>query len=315
MRILITGANGFIGSNLVNFFSKNHRLLLITRSNNKLLNHLVLDYKDMFSEEGKKIIKNFAPTHIIHCAALAHENIRRNKRNLKFIKKINVDFPIKLYLFGNSIGVEKFIFLSSIGVHIRNGQSKKVINENSEILFNNLYTNSKIEAEMKLKKKSKKRNTILIILRPAMVYGFSCPGNFKKLQTSVEIGLPLPFKNLNNQRSFLYIGNLVSAIALCCKKCNSNKTFVIADEEMISNENLLKIISKARNKKEKLFTVSKFFLDLLSNVPFLRNIIGKLFYDLKVDSSLIRSSLNWKQPFKQNEALEISFKKNNKFIN
>ncbi len=308
MRVIVTGASGFVGSNLIkNLIQKNYDVLSISRKNINL-DCISLNTKDIFTEKGLNMIEKFAPTHFIHTAAIAHDNILKKKYTSSEIFRINEILPLSLYKLCQDLNVKKFIFLSTIGVHGTSTKGLETINENSRLYYQNIYSKSKFFAEFRLLSAFKNNSTKLIILRPALVYGQNAPGNLRKLLTLIDRQIPLPFKGTNNRRSFLYIDNLISAILHSLNHQNMQRqTYLIADNEVISTPKLIKIIADARNKKPNLIKVPSYLLRKVSSFPIIGVKMQQLTNDLIVDSSLFRDHFSWTQPYEQELAIKKSF--------
>lgn len=309
MHIIISGANGFIGSELINFFAKNNKVLAISRDKIKNAD-LCLDINQFLDNKNLSIIKNFEPTHFIHTAAIAHCNIKNKGKLFEEAKYINQILPLELYLYSNKLGIKKFIFLSSIGVNGFYTKKNKFFNEDSNYAPYDIYTEFKSCAEKLLIRNSKKLCTDLIILRPAVVYGKNAPGNFRKLVKLIDFNTPFILSKKNNQRSILYIKNLVSAISKTLTyPIESPKVFVISDKEKISTNEIIRIISKARKKRIFILRLPYFIFIYLKKIPFLRRKLSQLVDSLVIDSSCFAESTNWEQPFLQETALSKSFSK------
>ena len=229
MNIIISGANGFIGSALVEYFAKSHNILALSEKQVSKTN-LCLSISEFLDENNFSRIKSFAPTHFIHTAAIAHRKIKSNKEFLTLARDINQTLPSKLYFYSNKLGIKRFIFLSSVGVLGFRTSKNEYFNEFSEYNSYDLYTEFKKNAEKELIGRSQKYLTQLIILRPTVVYGKSAPGNIGKLLNLIDHNFIFPLARKENKRSLIYIDNLVSAISKSLEHpINSTKIFLITN--------------------------------------------------------------------------------------
>ena len=167
------------------------------------------------------------------------------------------------------------------------------------------YGVSKLEAENILKKIADEIGLEVVILRLPLVYGPGVKANFKNLIKIAGSGLPLPFKGINNQRSFIYLGNLVDVINTCIIHPKAaGETFMVSDGQDISTPDLIKMIAFAMNKKLVLFSLHPGILKALCKITGKGEELEKLTGSLLVDSSKIRNLLGWKPPFTLEEGIK-----------
>ena len=289
--ILLTGSTGFIGSNLLIKLDSNVRLVL--RNHPKDIN--TNDDKFYISDFSKSTNWDGAFTgihSIVHLASIAHDNLSKYSANPSGLFDVNTEGTLNFALSAAKAGVERFIFISSIGV---NGNS-------SSLPFTELdvpaptepYAISKMKAEQGLINISKKYDIEVVIIRPPLVYGPNAPGNFSKLIKLVKLGLPLPFASINNKRSFIGISNLMDFIILCTKHPKAkNEIFVISDGDDTSLPLLLNLISDSIGKKLWIFPFPRFLLTVLARLFGKSVEFNKLVCCLQVDISKARLLLNW----------------------
>ena len=123
------------------------------------------------------------------------------------------------------------------------------------------------------------------------------------------LGVPLPFKGIRNQRSFIYIGNLVDAINICITHpLAAGETFLVSDGEDISTPDLIKMIAAAMKRRVILFPLPLGILKALATLAGQGKAIEKLTGSLRVDSSKIRNVLGWKPPFTLEEGIKETVK-------
>ena len=296
MRILLTGATGFIGKTLVSELIKQDFDLSIAvrqKTNlfpNKVKQYVVGDFESNpdFSNILTKI------DCVIHLAGRAHVIDKTKASILNEFRKLNTEFTLNLAKQSATAGVKRFIFLSSIRVN--GNQNTKPFLEIDTPNPQEPYAISKHEAEQGLLKLAENSSLKLVIIRSPLVYGKDAPGNFGRLVqwASAKIMLPLPLGAVNNSRSLIAIDNLVSFIILCVLHEKAvNEIFLISDNDTYSTTELLNKIAKAFNKKALLLPVP------ISWMIFVAKLLGKeadavrLFSSLIIDSSKARDLLGW----------------------
>ena len=293
--ILLTGSSGFIGSNLLKSLDCNVRLVSRNEFKSSKYSHdqfIISDFSRSTNWDGAFTNVNC----IIHLASIAHDNLLKLSGNLSHLFEVNTEGTLKFALSAAQEGVKRFVFISSIGV---NGNS-------SNLPFTELddpqpiepYAISKLKAEEGLIDISKKYEMEVVIIRPPLVYGPNAPGNFMKLLTLVNSGMPLPFALVHNKRSFIGVSNLIDFIIHCVNHPKAaNEIFVISDGEDISLPLLLRFISDAIGKKLRVFPFPKSILIIFARLFGKSVELNKLICDLQVDIKKARSLLNWKPKY------------------
>lgn len=277
MKLLLTGSNGFIGS----YFAKH--------------------YGQNYSIETFSFLKdNFETLHInnidvvMHLAALVHQKEKMNES--EYIKS-NIRQALALAQKAKESGVKQFIFMSSIAVY---DSTCTLLKENSLINPTTLYGQSKAKAEKKLLALEDEFFKVSII-RPPMVYGVNAPGNIRSLTQLIDKVPILPFDKIENQRSFVYIGNLCAMID-CIIQTKKSGVFLASDDTPISTTKLIELIANAKNKKISLLHVRLFEKILLWIKP---SIYQRLFGNLVVDNSQTKAILNFKNPYSVEDGIRM----------
>lgn len=195
-RILITGANSYVGTNVERWLNREPEKYHV-------------DTIDMI--DGSWSEKDFSGYDVVfHVAGIAHVNAKKNMESLYY--KVNTDLTIETAQHAKQCGVKQFIFMSSIIVYGESTSLKPVvITRETEPKPNGFYGNSKLQAETGIKKLEDKAFKV-VILRPPMIYGPGSKGNFPKL---IALAKKTPiFPAYHNQRSMLYIDNLCEFVRL-----------------------------------------------------------------------------------------------------
>jgi NAD-dependent epimerase/dehydratase len=247
MNILITGKNSYIGNNICKFLlSKGHNAKTVSIRNG-------IDNIDLTNIDT-----------IIHCAAIVH---KKEKEYANDYDKINHKLTIKLAEKAKSKGVKHFIFMSTMSVY---GNKAEIININTPLSPVTLYGKTKLMAEYDLQKLNDNTFTITII-RPPMIYGKGCPGNYKKLSALAKKTHIFP--DTDNLKSMLYVVNLSFFVT----NLTENKIggiYMPMDNKYVSTGYMAKNI----NNKIKL---SKFLGKIISiiKINMIKKAFGTLYYD------------------------------------
>jgi len=240
---------------------------------------------------------------VIHLAGRAHLKDDAAQDPIETFRKVNVLGTERLARMAAKAGVERFIFISSVKV---NGEGDlKPYTEKDISDPQDAYAFSKRESEDLLAYIANETGLQVVILRLPLVYGPGVKANFKNLIRIAGSGLPLPFKGINNRRSFVYLGNLSSAIVTCITHpLAAGETFLVSDGQDVSTPDLIKMIACAMNKKVVLFSLHSGFLKALCRIAGKVEELEKLTGSLLVDSSKIRNLLGWKPPFTIGEGIK-----------
>lgn len=303
-NILITGSSGFIGSNLIDYLKKNGAKKIITPSTR--LPGTSRDNQNQIYKEWENSFNNIFSC--VHIAGVSHVKEKNEKMAKEKFFKINVNGTLELAKIAANKGVKKFIFLSSLKVNGQTSLPGKPFKSFDEPSPADIYASSKLEAEIRLKKISSETGMQLTIIRPPLVYGPKVKGNFLMLQRFVEIGIPLPFKKIDNLRSIVSVENLISLI-ICCLEASkaSNKTFLVSDDHDLSLTDILVELGNATKKKPRLFYFPLSIMSLFSLAIGYNDKLQKLLGNLQVDIEYTKSVLNWCPPLSVKKGFEKCF--------
>lgn len=298
MTILITGSNGFVGAHLAPaLIQQNYSLKPINRS--------TFDGITPVTDWSKPLAEGIDT--VIHLAARVHLMQDSSADPLTTYRATNTESTLNLAQQAADSGVRRFIFLSSIKV---NGEGRNTPYTEQDIPAPiDPYAISKWEAEQGLLEISAKTGMEVVIIRPPLIYGAGVKANFLRLLQWIEKGRPLPFGNISNRRSLLYIGNLVDAIRICIEHpAAANQVFLLSDNESISTTELSLKLSKYFKYSPRLLNLPPHLLKIALMFIGKKQTADRLLGSLSINNRKICQSLNWKPPFTLDEGLSETVK-------
>jgi nucleoside-diphosphate-sugar epimerase len=294
-NILVTGCSGYIGQALCKYLVERfYYVRALTRQKNLKINNVDIVKADINSFEDITPVFSGIDC-VIHLAGRVHILNEVSSDPLTSFRSANVDTTIHLARQALKNNVRRFIFISSIGVNGSKTVQDHYFCENSPPSPQLPYAISKLEAEVALKDLFINTSTELVIIRPPLVYGSCAPGNFGRLIKLIALGIPLPFKSVNNQRSMIALVNLLDFIFLCINHPNaSNELFLISDAHDVSLNTIVELVAEGIGNKPILFRVPRTPTQMMFRFINKSNLYTQLFDSLRIDCSKAMSLLNWK---------------------
>ena len=305
--ILLTGANGFVGKELVIQSKKRNlevKCVIRGKSPSPVKENSTIRI-DSISTHGDWARELLDVESIIHTAARVHIMNDDASDSLVEFRKINTDGTLNLARQAADSGIKRFIYLSSIKVNGEDTMSGVSFSPDDEFIPDDPYGLSKYEAEQGLLVLAKETNMEVVIIRPPLVYGPGVKANFASMMKWVYKGVPLPFGAVHNQRSLVALDNLVSFIIHCIDHPKAaNEIFLISDGEDVSTTELLQKVAKAFGKRPFLIPVPVSLMKFTAKLLGKADVADRLFGSLQVDSSKARDLLGWKRVISIDEQLE-----------
>jgi UDP-glucose 4-epimerase len=287
IRILITGANSYIGTSFANYlaqpeFAGKYQVTTLDMIGDAWRSHDFSQYDSVY-----------------HVAGIAHsDNGKISDERAKFYYAVNTDLTVECAKKAKEAGVKQFIFMSSAIVY---GDSapigkEKLITRDTPVNPANCYGDSKVQAENGIRPLDCDTFKV-VILRPPMIFGKNSKGNYPLLS---KLARKLPaFPKVENKRSMLYIGNLVEFVRLMIEN-GEHGTFWPQNPQYSNTSVVISLIAKAHNKRCVLIPGFGWALKLLSLAT---GLVNKAFGNLAYDQSMSVYKDSY-QKFSLQEAIE-----------
>jgi nucleoside-diphosphate-sugar epimerase len=300
MRVLVTGATGFVGrATVVQLVAwGGYEVLALTRrrTTRPVSGACYLSGGDLTTQRHWRPMLTGVKV-VIHTAARVHILNDRTVDSLAEFERVNVEGTLSLAREAAATGVQRFIFLSSIGVHGVQTEAGRAFSESDPPNPHNIYARSKLEAEVALRQLAEQTGLEVVIIRPPLVYGAGVKANFADLLRAVQRGWPLPLGQVNNRRSLVALDNLVDFILTCMTHPQAaNQTFLVSDGQDVSTVDLVRGLARSAGLSPHLFPIPLWALRagaaLLGRSTDLQRLCG----NLQVDISKARHLLEWAPP-------------------
>jgi len=278
MRIVLTGASGFIGQAVIPALrARGHEVIALDRAATGDL-ALVADWSAQLAGAAA----------VVHLAALAHARGIDEAR----LRAVNVDAAVALGRAAAATGA-RMLFMSSLKV-LGEETSGEPFGEESPPAPQDAYARAKAAAESALRAIP---GLSLAVLRPPLVYGPGVKANFLALLRAVARGWPLPLASIENRRSLLGAGNLADAVVRCIEApAAAGKTYMVGEGAALSTPGLCRALGTALGRPARLFAFPPALLESLPQAK-------RLTRSLVLDDGAIRRELGWSPPHAFEEGL------------
>lgn len=303
MRILVTGANGFVGRALCGHLAEDgYAVVAVVRRACGLSGEVTVGKMNGETDWGSVLPACDA---VVHLAARVHVMDETWGNPLALYRATNTEATFNLARQAAQAGVKRFVFISSIKV---NGEGRDAAYRETDVPApEDAYAISKWEAEQGLQQIAQETGLEIVILRPPLVYGPGVKANFLRLMRMVERGWPLPLGAIRNRRSLLYLGNLVDAIRVCVEHpAAAGQTFLLDDGQAVSTPELIRAVARAMGRPARLLPVPVGMLTFMGTLLGKRAAAARLTGSLFVEGSFIRSRLGWAPPFTMQQGLDAT---------
>ncbi|HKR47015.1 MAG TPA: SDR family oxidoreductase [Paraburkholderia sp.] len=308
-RILVTGANGFVGLPLcLALASAGHEVTALQRRAAAARVGVTPWVHAASNFEGIDAAwpRGLSPECVVHLAARVHVMNDSAPDPIAAFRATNVDGTLRLARAAHANGARRFVYVSSIkAVAETDGGTR--LGEDAPARPEDPYGVSKREAEEALRALQRETGLDVVIVRPPLVYGPGVSANFLRLLRAVAKGVPLPLGAAHAQRSLVYVENLAHALMQCALDHRAaNACFHVADEEDLSVAELLRKIGCHLDHPARLVSVPVSWLRIAGRLTGHTTQVERLTSDLRLDTSHIRRTLDWRAPYTTDDGLEAT---------
>jgi nucleoside-diphosphate-sugar epimerase len=291
MKLLVTGASGFVGRSVVNV-SKNMGYKTVRAVRQEQPDSLVIGGLGPDTDWHEALQSCDA---IVHLAARVHVMNDRSSDPLAEFRRVNVEASAHLARQAAAAGVKRFVYLSSVKVNGESTTFGQPFKADDVSAPEDPYGISKYEAEQALREIASDTGMEVVVIRPPLVYGPGVKANFESMMRWISSGVPLPFAAITeNRRSLVALDNLVDLIVTCLSHpAAANQTFLVSDGEDLSTADLLKRVGVALGRPARLFSVPPVLLEFGTKLVNKPGTYQRVCGSLQLDIDKTRQLLGW----------------------
>jgi nucleoside-diphosphate-sugar epimerase len=304
MKILVTGANGFLGQAVsTSLLADGHEVYGAIRGDHLLPEGVhprriaSLGPNADWHEELEDIEA------IVHAAARVHVMDDKERDPLTAFRAVNVEGTRRLAIQAATRGVKRLVFVSSVKV---NGEETfdRPFTEETPPAPSDAYGQSKWEAEEMLRHVAADTGLEIVILRPPLIYGPGVKANLLALLKAVDQGWPLPLGKVENRRSLIGVDNFCEAVRLALTLPQAaGRTYLVRDGEDVSIAELIRRLARALNRPVRLWPIPLILLRLAGQILGKRMMVQRLTGSLQIDDARIRRELGYHPPVPLSDGL------------
>lgn len=306
-RVAVTGASGFLGRHLlarlmrdgIDSVALSRRAFAVPGAVNVVVGDYLNVQRLASSLQGIDVV--------FHLAARAHRHDSADASASQIYTAANVETTVAVARACRRAGVGRLVFVSSIGVN-GNRTTGRPFGASDDARPVEMYALSKWLAEQAIAAELVTGATDYAILRPPLIYGPGCPGNFERLIHWVAKGVVVPLGGLDAPRTFVYVENLVDALMLAARHPSaSRRTFLIADGRDVSVSEIVRTLARALGRRPAaVWNLPAGVLRLLARLAGRSVMFAKLADPLQVDASEFHRATGWRAPFEPSVGLQLT---------
>lgn len=293
MKIAVTGATGFVGRELLTRLQHaGHDVVPIVRRKTGMSNEIIAGGLECADVPALAVGLNGVDA-IAHLAALTHVREHPGDAQQAF-QRVNVQGTQRLLDAASAAGIRRVVYMSSIKVNGEETHLDHRFSIHDTPDPEDDYGRTKYAAELLIAAGAHAAGMETVILRPPMVYGSGVAGNFGRLVSAVQRGIPLPFKSVNNRRSLISVRNLADATICALTSADADGMVLpISDGEDFSTPALVEAIGVAVGRRARLIPVPVTALELAGRLFGRGEEVRRIVGNLRIDNEAARIALGW----------------------
>jgi nucleoside-diphosphate-sugar epimerase len=298
-RVLVTGANGFVGRVLCQeLTARGHSVCAAVRNRSDAHAGVlalcdVVDVGDISKAAIWRTALGNASA-VIHCAAKTAAGRSGDREAERRLWSVNVDATKHLAVAAAASGVRRLVFVSSIKVNGEYTEPGQSFTSHDIPDPQDAYARSKLQAEMALRDVEASTGLEVVVVRPPLVFGPGAQGNLGLLIRALRSGVPLPFGSVANKRALVDVQSLADLLADCLQAPVAGRTLLAKTDEELSTAEMLTCIAKGLGVKARLVNVPLWLLTA-AGAAFGKTASGRrLLGSLQVNDSDTRIATGWR---------------------
>lgn len=307
MRVLLTGASGFVGAAVQTRLLTDGQYILrsaMRQLPSDIPANLEVCVAPSLGPDAEWTTALDSVDVLIHCAARVHVMSEKAADPLAEFRRANVEGTLCLARQAVVAGVRRFVFVSSIKVCGEQTRPGQAFCADDAPLACDPYGISKREAEEGLLTLAMESGLEVVIVRPPLIYGPGVKANFLNMLRWLNKGIPLPLGAIDNRRSLVALDNLSDLLVLClAHPAAAGKRFLVSDGEDLSTTELLRRLGHALGQPARLLPVPASWISGGARLVGRKDLSQRICGSLQVNIDKTRELLGWTPPVTVNQAL------------